>query len=255
MWPIVRGCGSSHTGHRPGNEDCFLLDRSLGLFAVADGIGGRAGGEVASEAAVDVIHHFFKKSGSDSDLGFDAGRDSGPSIAEGRMNMAFRLAHREVRRRATGSLTGMGTTLSALLLRQDHALLAHVGDSRIYRLRNHRLDQLTSDHSFHSAMLAAGVVSASIRRGKSRFGNLITRAVGMPGDFVPDVRCMALLPGDRYLLCSDGLTDVVDETTIAMVLQDLPVDQAAPMLVATALSSDARDNVTAVVVEAYLPAS
>jgi len=244
----TRGFGSTHTGQRRGNEDWFMLDRSLGLYIVADGLGGRAGGEVASRLTAEVVHGFFKLAGSDSDLGFDAESSAGRSLAEARMDMACRLAHREVRRRQVGSLEGMGSTLAAMLIRHGRALIGHVGDSRVYRLRGDEIKQLTVDHSFHAEMVAAGVVDIT-ERGRARYGNMITRAVGMPGAFRADIKSDTVEEGDRYLLCSDGLHDVVDDQTMMTIMSELPPVQAAPLLVATALSSGARDNVTAVVVE------
>jgi PPM family protein phosphatase len=244
-----RGYGSTHAGQRKGNEDWFLMDRALGLYIVADGMGGRAGGEVASRLAAEVVHGFFQLAGSDSDLGFAAHAPAGRSLAEARMDMAFRLAHREVRRRQVGQLEGMGTTLVALLLRYGRSLVGHVGDSRVYRLRGGALEQLTVDHSLDAEMVAAGMVDGA-DRGQRRFGTLITRAVGMESSFRADIRSDEIVEGDRYLLCSDGLTEAVDRATIATILSELPSAHASPMLVATALSSGARDNVTAVVVEA-----
>jgi serine/threonine protein phosphatase PrpC len=245
-----RGYGSTHAGQRADNEDWFLMDRALGLYLVADGMGGRAGGEVASRLASETIHGFFRLAGSDSDLGFDAsGSSAGRSLAEARMDMAFRLAHREVRRRQVGPLLGMGTTMAALLLRHGRSLIGHVGDSRVYRLRGGALVQLTDDHSFHAEMVAAGIVDRP-EHGQGQYGTLITRAIGMPSSFRADIRIDEVLEGDRFLLCTDGLTGAVDAATIATILEELPPAQASPMLVATALTSGARDNVTAVVVEA-----
>jgi PPM family protein phosphatase len=245
-----RGYGSTHAGQRAGNEDWFLMDRALGLYLVADGMGGRAGGEIASRLASETVHGFFRLAGSDSDLGFDAAESSaGRSLAEARMDMAFRLAHREVRRRQVGPLVGMGTTMAALLLRHGRSLVGHVGDSRAYRLRGGELVQLTEDHSLHAEMVAAGIVDAP-EQGQGHYGTLITRAIGMPSSFRADIRSDEILEGDRFLLCTDGLTGAIDVTTIATILKELPPAQASPMLVATALTSGARDNVTAVVVEA-----
>jgi len=246
-----RGYGSTHAGQRRGNEDWFLMDRALGLYIVADGMGGRAGGEVASRLAAEAVHGFFKLAGSDSDLGFDAHAEhsAGRSLAEARMDMAFRLAHREVRRRQVGALEGMGTTLAVLLLRHGRSLVGHVGDSRVYRLRDGEIVQLTVDHSFHAEMVAAGIVETG-ERGQRHYGTMITRAVGMQSSFRAEIHSDEVHAGDRYLLCSDGLTETVDASTIGTILRELPPAQASPMLVATALSSGARDNVTAVVVEA-----
>ena len=170
-------------------------------------------------------------------------------LAEARMDLALRLAHREVRRRQIGDLHGMGSTLVALLIRHGRALVGHAGDSRIYRLRDGKLKQLTRDHSFYADLVAAGVDDLP-ERGDFRFNNLITCAVGMDGPFKPHVSSEIIQEYDRYLLCSDGLTDVVSDTAIATILQDLPPKEASPMLVAEALTAGARDNVTALVVEA-----
>lgn len=244
----THGFGSTHIGQRMGNEDWFQMDRGLGLYIVADGMGGRAGGEVASRLAAEVVHSFFRLAGSDSDLGFEAESSAGRSLAEARMDMALRLAHREVKRRQFGSLEEMGSTMVVLLIRHGRALIGHVGDSRVYRLRDGVFEPLTIDHSFHAEMLAAGVVDIS-ERGRARYGNVITRAVGMQGAFRADIKSELVNDGDLYLLCSDGLHDVVDEGTLGTILGELPAVQAAPMAVATALSGGGRDNITAVIVE------
>lgn len=245
----VHGYGSTHTGGRPDNQDWFVMDRNLGLYIVADGMGGRAGGEVASRLSTQVVQGFFKLAGTDSDLGFDSASSSVQSLAEARMDMAMRLAHREVCRRQLGELGAMGSTLAVLLIRHGRALIAHVGDSRVYRFRSGAFEQMTADHSFYTEMVASGVQNLPERR-EYRFGNLITRAVGMQGAFTPEISSGQVERGDRYLLCSDGLTDAVDVEVIETVLRQLPAAQVPPMLVATALSCGARDNVTVVVVEA-----
>lgn len=243
----VQGFGSSHKGGRSDNEDWFLMDRRLGLYIVADGMGGRVGGEVASRLAAEVVHSFFEAAGADSDLGFESASSASKTLAEARMDMALRLAHREVTRRQRGALEGMGSTLVVFLFRYGRALLGSVGDSRIYRYRRDELRQLTVDHSFHSELLAAGV-SDIPDKAHYKFGNLITRAVGMRGPFEPDVTSLEVGADDQFLLCSDGLTDAVDEATIETILRDLPASQIPPMLVATALSAGVRDNVTALIV-------
>ena len=238
----VRSQGHIHsfTGRRPQNEDACHVDAPRGLYIVADGMGGHAGGEVASRLAVDTLRGFFERS---TRVEIDAEVECG--IEETRMDMAFRLAHREVHRQRHGTLADMGTTLVAMLLRGDRALIAHVGDSRIYRLRGGELTQLTRDHSVCAELKAAGVELTAKTRA---FSHVITRAIGMDGQADPDIRTVHAVSGDLFLLCTDGLTDCVPDDRIASILGRVDGDLAAVALTAEAYARGSRDNITAVVV-------
>jgi PPM family protein phosphatase len=225
----------THVGQRPNNEDWYRVCPNLGLYVVADGMGGYAGGELASRIAVGALDWFYRDGDTDEEL-----------LADNRMGQAFRLANVEVRRQRQGALAKMGSTLSALVVRNGRALIGHVGDSRVYRCRAGRLEQLTSDHSLIASMKAAGLSNMLI---SSRFGHIITRAIGVSDDTDPDIITETALPGDRFLLCTDGLTDVLDDETIGALLCSNPAAEAATALVEEALRCGGEDNITAVVVE------
>jgi serine/threonine protein phosphatase PrpC len=141
----------------------------------------------------------------------------------------------------------MGSTVAALVVRDGKAIVAHVGDSRVYRLRAGKLAALTADHSLYAEMERSGAPVPA--REHCGFLNVITRAVGMTGGGRPDLASEALQPGDVYLLCTDGLTDGLDDTRIAQLLGAGSAAEACETLVAEAVARGSRDNVTAVVVK------
>ena len=242
----LSGHGSTDVGGRVRNEDSLGVRSELGLFVVADGVGGREGGAVASELAVQVVEGFFDLAGPGSDLGFEQAFDARRSMAESRLEMVFRLAHKEVARRQRGPLAKMGTTLAVLLVRGAHAVIAHVGDSRIYRLRDGSLDRLTEDHSLYAELAAAGVTDLS-ERDSAAFGHMLTRAIGLEDNARPDVVTIDVQRGDRFLLCTDGLCGAVDDHVLEAILLAAHPDRAADLLVAEAIRVGTTDNVTAVV--------
>ncbi len=206
------------------------------MYGVADGVGGYAGGEVASRLAIQTLVRFFARAG-------DASQDD-VSVREARMDLAFRMAHKEVARARRGRLAHMGTTLAALRVEADRkAVIAHVGDSRIYRLRNKRLAMLTRDHSLMEELRAAGLPDAH----RAFNGHMLTRALGV-GEPGHEVQSVSLDPGDRYLICSDGLSGSVSHRRLSSILSSAPDELVVPALISEAWSNDAHDNITAVVV-------
>jgi len=213
---------------RSNNEDSYLTDPSRGLAIVADGMGGHAGGEVASKITVETVSDLL--AGADSVWPF--GR-----LARERTRLvdAIREANRRVRKAAAEdvSLTGMGTTVVVLWVRGRKAHVAHVGDSRIYRYRGGELAQLTRDHSWPSE-------EAAMR-------NVLTRAVGAEDKIEIDYRLFDVARGDVFLLCSDGLTRPVGDDGIAGILRDSQNgEDASARLIELAKSNGAPDNVTVV---------
>lgn len=240
-----RGFGCTHVGGRENNEDSLLVSERLGLYVVADGMGGYEGGEVASDITVQALHRFYDIVGADGEVGMNTPGSGGRTVAEDMMRLAIRQASHDVEKLRHGRLSGMGSTVVSLLVRDGCALWAHVGDSRIYRMRRGYLEQVTRDHTLFAELLEAGVVS--MRSVASR--NMITRAIGVPGYSRPDVTIERAEPGDLFLLASDGLTDVIDDGEIADVLDDLEPRRAAETLVSRAYMAGSPDNITAVVVE------
>lgn len=231
---------ASHVGQvRLRNEDCVACDETRGLAVLADGMGGHAGGAEASRMTVlawmDRLH--------------DVADDM---FVEDDLRHAAYLANRSVfmaARRDPG-LRGMGSTLVAACFRADGVLLAaNVGDSRLYRLRGDVLECLTRDHSVLRAQCDAGMIE-SASGGPAALRGLLTRAIGVEAEVVPEVALFPLAPGDQYLLCSDGLTDMVPEADIAEILIMLggSPQVAAEHLVNLANDRGGMDNVSVIVV-------
>ncbi|MCA9610044.1 MAG: serine/threonine-protein phosphatase [Myxococcales bacterium] len=238
--------GVSITGRRSNNEDAVLELPERGLFAVADGMGGYEGGEVASKAALaslqaycDMLDH--------TGLGLSQmGTPEGERIARERLELGIRIADREVRRRAVGDLRKMGTTLAALAVGPTKAMVAHVGDSRVYRMREGEVIALTRDHSLINEMKTAGL--GATEADHFRLKNIITQALGQGRTVMPDLTAVEVLPGDRFLLCSDGLSDVLDDEAIAWAMTSK--HDVARALVDAAYAAGSYDNITALVVTA-----
>lgn len=235
---------------RTSNEDAFLLDDELGLYVVADGMGGHAAGEVASREAVDTVMGMVRRGQETVDR---FGRE-GPtednvravqrlleSAVQAATYMVFAIAENDPDQK------GMGTTVSALLLTADHGVIAQVGDSRIYLLREGQVYQLTEDHTLVAWQVKQGIISEA-EAALSPHKNVITRAVGSRDYVQVDTHCIEIGAGDRFLLCSDGLHGYLSEQEIAPILA-LGPQLAANRLIELANSRGGRDNITAVVVE------
>ncbi|BCJ71975.1 hypothetical protein CS0771_15190 [Catellatospora sp. IY07-71] len=218
---------------RENNEDSAYAGRRF--VAVADGVGGSPSGEVASQILIESLSPLEQdpaENGADALLATLA-------VANGRIRAAID---------ADPASDGMGTTLTALLLGPDHATLLHVGDSRAYLLREGRLSQLTVDDTLVQAMVERGLLSPEEARHHPH-RSIITQAV-QGREFTPTVMALVLAPGDRLLLCSDGLSDIVADEAIAEALA-APVDPGAcaDQLIKRALTAGAPDNVTVVVAD------
>jgi PPM family protein phosphatase len=229
----------AHTdvGRRANNEDAYVAAPDLGFFAVADGMGGYEGGEVASRLALESLLSYFERLGK-AGLELD---EEGEPLAREQMRMAIRMADREVKRCAVGELEQMGTTIACLVVRGRRALIAHVGDSRIYRMRDGEVTQLTRDHSLVAEMEAAGLVAAA------HLCHVITQALGQGTPPKPDLQVVDVMPGDRFLMCTDGLTDALSTGEIG---EQLSHRNAAQALVDEAFELGSLDNITCVVVSA-----
>jgi protein phosphatase len=211
----VKACGLSDIGlTRLHNEDYFEIDPVHKLYVVADGMGGHNHGEVAAQIAVSSIRDFVAKS-ADQDTTWPFGLDSRLARHSNLLKMAVRIAHDHVLRaiRRDGSLYGMGTTVVGMIFDGKTAAVAHVGDSRAYRLRGGRLDQLTQDHTWVNEQVVAGFLSREQARSHP-LKNVVTRALGGESDVLVDVREIEVQEGDLYLLCSDGLTGMLSDADI-----------------------------------------
>lgn len=231
-------------GRRPNNEDAICARVDLGLFVVADGMGGYEGGEVASAIAVETIHELVRRTAADADVTWPYKIDTRRSVEENELIVATRLAGDRIGARRTGVLEQMGSTVAVLRIARDHAVVAHVGDSRVYRARRGQLAQLTRDHSLLAQMIAAGTPPADAAAFPWR--HVVTRALGTSSG-EPEVQLDAARSGDVYLLCSDGLSEVLDDDQILALLAR-PAEAACRALVDAAFDAGSRDNISAIVV-------
>jgi serine/threonine protein phosphatase PrpC len=245
--PRVKFVARSEIGHaRENNEDKFdfyepdeepLLAARGSVYLVCDGMGGHNAGQIASElAAKQFLHAYYHLGGTAQEAARHAILQAHHYIAE----MASKIPSRY----------GMGTTLTALILKQDEGILAHVGDSRCYRLREGVFEQLSRDHTLVARLVEQGILTPEQAKYHPQ-RNVIRQAVGVadPSEpLEPDIETFALQAGDLYLLCSDGLTDMVDDAEIEAILRDEPPTRAAWRLVDRALANGGRDNITVVLV-------
>jgi len=233
-----RASARSDVGQRrKNNEDSVYADSDAGLFIVADGMGGHAAGEVASGMAVEIVCSLF------------AGEVS-PEDPLQLLKEAFSEATRAICQRATGepACKGMGTTLSALFFQGSRLYLAHVGDSRIYRLRAGVLEQLSIDHSLVAEQVRQGLISAAEARA-SNIRNILLQAVGLEEQVDPFLLQQHAQAGDTYLLCSDGLTDMLEDDQIEQQLGCASApDQLAQGLIDSANAAGGCDNIGVVVI-------
>lgn len=217
---------------RKTNEDAAFIGE--GLYILCDGMGGHQGGEVASNLAVDILSLTLLK--------------AEPSI--GILRGAITQANEAIclRAQADPRLRGMGTTLTVLWVAGEQMLLAQIGDSRAYLLRGGVLRQCTHDHSMVAELVRIGKLTAAEARVHPQ-KNLVTRALGTDPRAEADIFEITRHPGDRWLLCSDGLTDQVTDEEIAQIMSAHPADTAADTLVSLALSRGGPDNITLLLID------
>ncbi len=242
-------CGATDVGQkRQVNEDSFLCDDELGLWVVADGMGGHAAGEVASREAVDTIHGMVKRDKPKLDLSNPDAEETlrtGARLLEGAVQAATYLVYGMAELDANKA--GMGTTISAMMSLGSHAVTAQVGDSRIYRLRNSKAEQLTEDHTLINWQIKQGLITEEEAK-LSRHRNVITRAVGIQESVQVDTLIVDLLPGDLFMLCSDGLHGYLHDEDIPGII-DLGGDAAVTRFIQLANDRGGKDNITAILVE------
>lgn len=234
------------------NEDTWCARPDLGLFAVADGMGGHAAGEVASRVAMDAIEAFAGETASpDTHRTWPVPYDPTVSLNANRLKAAVRIANRKIAEASADAsdLRGMATTACAVIVQNSTASVAHVGDSRVYLLRQGELQQLTLDHSWVEEQVRAGVMDAHAAR-QHPWRNVVTRALSGGEDPEADVVDMELAPGDRLLLCSDGLTSVVPHDEIRTCLRaKADLDTICGSLIDAANAAGGPDNITVLVLE------
>ncbi|MGO2745930.1 PP2C family protein-serine/threonine phosphatase [Microbacterium sp.] len=228
----------SHTGKiRSNNQDSGYSGANL--FAVADGMGGHAGGDVASSIAIHQLEQL--------DQAYDSTDDAQASLQAAVTTAAGDLIRAAKER---PELAGLGTTVSAIIMVDDHAVVGHIGDSRIYLYRDDELTQITTDHTFVQRLVDSGRITPEEARYHPRRSVLMRVLSDMDNDPELDMFVMPALPGDRWLLCSDGLTGVVDDAHILKAMRlGLAPGRTADNLLKQALDGGAPDNVTIVIVE------
>ena len=236
-------------GPRKMNQDHHGWWPELGLFVVADGMGGHNAGEVASHMAVEAIYSFIKESATSPDITWPFGIESRYSIDTNRLTTAVRLANRKIYQEGSKSaeLSGMGTTVVAVLVVGDRMALTSVGDSRIYRLRNGAIEQLTRDDTWLASVL--GDKNADEADPEHPLRHVLTSVVGTKDDVKPEAREELLQSGDRFVMCTDGVHGKLDAQSIASLLQSATTaDEGASKLVNEAISRGTTDNSTALVI-------
>jgi len=235
---------------RDNNEDAFLIDEQLGLYAVADGMGGHAAGEIASNLALEITK---KELNNWSGVLNEYKPDSSAEVRDVILNLIEETLQRACQAVYKESVEnpdrrGMGTTVSMTLIKNDSAFFGHVGDSRIYLARSGAVHQLTEDHSLVHEMYKQGRIGKTGAE-QASFKNIITRAVGQHDRVRVDTLQMDLLPGDCLLLCSDGLSDYLQPGDVERILNAGPVEQSPDRFVEYALDRGGKDNVTVVLIE------
>jgi PPM family protein phosphatase len=258
MFENIRHCAKSDIGlHRRNNEDRFLIVDQDGnhydrqrfgmIFVIADGLGGHAAGEIASEMACEeAVSAYY------SDDAVLPGNADADELKIRRLERSIWSAHHKVIKaaREKEELRGMGTTLSALVLTDNKALIAHVGDSRIYRCRNKSCERMTIDHTKNQALIDTGQIRPE-HEDNGHFGHILTQALGGYGDLdsvftrVEDVQS-----GDRFLLCTDGLHGHVTDYEIRGILMENSFPRmTCDKLVQAAIGKGGQDNITVIVVQ------
>ena len=228
---------------RPSNEDAFGFSIESGVFLVCDGMGGAAGGEIASSLAVDEMLRLLDPLPAD---------EKRPATMPDMAEEAIAAANEAIYSRSQRNykLSGMGTTLVGLIVEERCVWVFNVGDSRCYRLRNQNLEQITLDHSLVEEQVRLGRMSRSEAQ-RSPIRNVITRALGTQSRVTPDIFELEVETGDLFLLCSDGLTRELPDSSIQLLLcAELPLDQLCMRLVEAAKKAGGHDNITCILVRA-----
>ncbi|AWV91494.1 Stp1/IreP family PP2C-type Ser/Thr phosphatase [Bradymonas sediminis] len=249
----IRYAGKTDVGmKRAHNEDNILLVPEERLYLVADGMGGHASGEVASEMAVQTLSDFFEETSKDQEITWPYKMEKGREYEANRLNAGIKLSNLRIFESATQNPAqrGMGTTIVALLIVDDTAYFGHVGDSRIYRLREGKLTQVTEDHSLlNDYIKMKDLTEEEIENFPHK--NVIVRALGMKETVQVDVNSEKPQPGDTYMLCSDGLNGMITDDVIRQIMVDNydDLEQCCTELIDAANANGGTDNITVAVVQ------
>ena len=241
-----RFCSLTHPGRsRSNNEDSVTYDDAAGLAVLADGMGGYNAGEIASSMATTLIKteltHWLS----------NAGEQASSQEVRRALENCVESANRSIyaAARANPAYSGMGTTLVVSVFSGGKLILGHVGDSRCYRLRGDQFLQVTKDHSLLQEQMDAGILTPA-QAALSPLKNLVTRAMGVENEVLLEVNELPVEVGDIYLMCTDGLSDMIDDPAIARILQThSPLTQMADELVSLANRNGGRDNITVLLMQ------
>ena len=233
---------------RDHNEDNFYLHKEENLFLVADGMGGHSSGEVASKIVIDTIKEFFTRTSRDPEATWPYKMYKDKKYEENRLIVSIEEGNKRVyehsKKVSKDPKRGMGTTITAVLFVEGGAYVAWVGDSRIYRIRNNKMEQISEDHSLLNEMIRKNdMTEEEIENFPHK--NVILRAIGLKPRVEVDVKYLELEDGDIFLLCSDGLSgEVSDEEMEKIVVEASSLDEATQKLIQAANKHGGKDNIT-----------
>ncbi len=235
---------------RSNNEDNFYADPNLGLFIVCDGMGGHSAGEVASKTACEVITREIAGSGKIREKFLASGKSADVKVVAKMVEAAIHTACKEVYKKASRNpeLAGMGTTCTVVLVAgHNKGILGHVGDSRLYVVRQNMVHQLSDDHTYVNELVKRGALSREQARNHPQ-GNVLSRALGVQPTVPVDTMIFDIDPGDTYLMCSDGLYNYyADPTEITKVIGDADIEGGLNQLIDRAMERGGHDNLTGIV--------
>ncbi|MBI5545133.1 MAG: Stp1/IreP family PP2C-type Ser/Thr phosphatase, partial [Deltaproteobacteria bacterium] len=246
----VHAYGLTDVGRkRQGNEDSFTVDQAHGIYIVADGMGGHNAGEVASARAIEVVQKYLVDHFQVMEQFSENPTPQNSQAAQALIEQAIQTACSDIYKtaQADAAKRGMGTTFVGLFLAGDKAVVGHVGDSRCYLLRQGQAHKLTEDHTLISAQLKAGTITKAEAQ-KSPYRNVITRAVGIQESVQVDTLPIDLMPGDLFMLCSDGLHGYLSDEETPGLLGAAPWDQLPKKLIDLANTRGGKDNITCIAV-------
>lgn len=244
----LRGYGLTDVGKkRQGNEDAFIVDEAWGIYIVADGMGGHNAGEVASAHAIKVVVEYFREHHQIIQRLAEHPSPQNGQAAESLIEEAIQNACADIYRlaQADTSKRGMGTTFAGVFISGDRAIIGHVGDSRVYLLRQGQAHRLTEDHTLISAQLKAGTITKE-EANKSPYRNVITRAVGIQESVQVDTLVVDLMPGDLFMICSDGLHGYLSDEETPSLLGATSCEVLPKKLVELANARGGKDNITCI---------
>lgn len=248
-----RGFGKTHPGmKRELNEDNYAILDKEGVFVVADGMGGHNAGEVASQIAIETVSEFFKASSQDEDMTWPYKLDPSLSLDANKLMVGIKFANRKIFKSSSSntSYAGMGTTIVSILASNENGeiYIAHVGDSRCYCHYNRVLSQVTEDHSLLNEYIKAGQITKEQAKNFPH-KNVIMRALGMKDNVLVDIMKRNAMPGETYIICSDGLSDMVPDKDMEEILnRGLSLEETAGILIDQANANGGKDNITLILV-------